>query len=101
MTDDQDYGGPWLQAAVFCEKVLFEKDGPVSLIRMVDRFNITASGVAPPTKMPPTTITVTAFLYFKSGIARGSYEITVNGYDPSHKKISTVIAPMLFEGDDR
>lgn len=101
MPDDQEYGGPWLLAAVFCEKVMFEKDNTATLIRLVDRFTMTASGAAPPVKMPPANIKVTAFLYFKAGIARGSFEVTLNAYSPSRKKLATMILPMLLEGEDR
>ncbi len=34
-------GGPFLQAAFICEKVLTEADGTVSAIRIIDRFFIT------------------------------------------------------------
>ena len=44
------FGGPYLQVAAICEKVLSESDGALSLIRMVDRF--TVAGQAP--EMTPT-----------------------------------------------
>ena len=43
--------GPNVVAAVFCEKVLQEKDGVLSAIRIVDRFTVSVeapSGAAPP-----------------------------------------------------
>lgn len=101
MADDPEYGGPWLQAAVFCEKVMFEKDNVASLIRLVDRFTITASGGAPPEKMPPANIKIMAFLYFKAGIARGSFEVNVVAHDPSHRVVAQLMLPMLLEGEDR
>jgi hypothetical protein len=58
MSEEMDLGGPWLQAAVFCEKVLIERDGVVSLVRVIDRIIITASGAAAPEKMPLTNITI-------------------------------------------
>lgn len=33
-------GGPWVTMAVFCEKVLREKDEVLSLVRVVDRFEV-------------------------------------------------------------
>ena len=50
--DDQEYTGPYLVAALFCEKVLSEKDGVISTMRIVDRITITVSGEAPPRKCP-------------------------------------------------
>ena len=47
MTEDQDLGGPYLHAAHFCEKLLTEKDGVLSAIRIIDRITVTASGATP------------------------------------------------------
>jgi hypothetical protein len=44
--------GPYLAAAVFCEKVLQEKDSVYTLVRIVDRLIMHATGVNPPEKMP-------------------------------------------------
>jgi len=40
--------GPHIVNATFCEKVLIEPDGVLSLIRLVDRFTQTATGPEPP-----------------------------------------------------
>lgn len=101
MPDDQDYGGPWLQAAGFCEKVLLEKDGVASLIRMVDRFTVTAAGAGAPEKMPPTNLNITAFISLKSGFARGSAELKLVGRNPSQQVCSTANLPLFLEGEDR
>lgn len=99
---DYELGGPYLQAAVFCEKVLQEKDGVVSLIRVVDRLIFMASGAEPPEKMPPMTLTTTAFLAFKSGIAKGSSTIKLVPIDPDGKRMTQeALLPVFFEGDDQ
>lgn len=98
----EELGGPFLSTAVLCEKVLQEKDGVASVIRIVDRFIITASGAQPPEKMPPWTITTTAFLSFKSGFAKGSQTVKLIPRDPSGRPIAPeVLLPVFFEGDDR
>ena len=100
MTDE--LGGPYLSVAVLCEKVLQEKDGVASVIRIVDRFILTASGPAPPEKMPPTTITTTAFLSFKSGFAKGSHTVKLVPKDPSGRSAGPeALLPVFFEGEDR
>ncbi|MBI4609615.1 MAG: hypothetical protein HY726_11470 [Candidatus Rokubacteria bacterium] len=100
----EEPGGPYLSTAVFCEKVLQEKDGVASVIRIVDRFIVTisASGSEPPEKMPPMTITTTAFLSFKSGFAKGSQVIKLVPRDPSGRPMAPeALLPVFFEGDDR
>lgn len=96
-----EYGGPYLQTAVFCEKILHEQDGVVSLIRLVDRFMIQAGGPEPPERMPPTQLVVMGYLAFKSGFAKGSFSVTIKGTSPSGKALPGMILPMFLEGDDR
>lgn len=63
--------GPFLAVAVLCEKVLEEKDGVLSAIRMVDRIVQTAIGPAAPEEMPPVPVNLTALVCFKSGGGSG------------------------------
>lgn len=89
-------GGPYLVAAFFCEKVLREFDGTMSFIRIVDKW--TVSG--PADTMPPTVIQTTLVILMKSGIHRGSSQITVTPTSPSGALMQTITLPALFEGDD-
>lgn len=98
---DQEYGGPYLQAALFCDKVLQEKDGVISAIRIIDRITVTVSGNAPPEKMPLSRINVTALLSFKSGFYKGSTEIKLIGRNPSQQVFAETLLPILLEGDER
>jgi hypothetical protein len=63
--------GPFVAAAVFAEKVLQERDGTKSLIRIVDRVTQTAVGAEPPEAMPPLEWQATVFISLKPGQARG------------------------------
>lgn len=45
-------GGPYVQVAAFCEKVLVEQDGVVTLVRLIDRLTHQAVGPGAPEKMP-------------------------------------------------
>jgi hypothetical protein len=93
--------GPYIQVAALCEKVLQEKDGVLSVIRVVDRIISTAAGAAPPERMPPVPINLTALLSFKSGFVRGSYTMTLRTRTPSGRYMSPELAmPVLFEGDE-
>ena len=45
--------GPFVQVAAFCERVLRETDGVLSLIRIVDVITHKEGGENPPRDMPP------------------------------------------------
>lgn len=94
-------GGPYLAAALFCDKVLEEKDGTLSAIRMVDRITHTISGPDAPEAMPPITINLFALLSFKSGAARGKYTLKFIPNAPSGKIMPEFSGPIVLEGDDR
>lgn len=44
--------GPYIQVATFCERVLREADGVISLIRVVDQVNHVVRGSGAPVEMP-------------------------------------------------
>ncbi len=75
--------GPYLQAALFCERVLDEKDGVKSLIRVIDRLMVQASGPEIPESMPEIQRDLVGVLMFKSGEAKGPVSITVTLTRPS------------------
>jgi len=93
--------GPYLAVALLCEKVLTEADGVTSLIRIIDRVIIQIIGPSAPVEMPPAPINLTLVLGFKSGFARGAYNVTVKGVGPSQQALFTYELPMLLEGEDR
>ena len=98
---NEDFGGPYLQTAVFCENVIEGKDGVLSLIRIIDRTTITATGPGAPEKMPPTTINAHMVLTFKSGFAKGSFAVKIKPQAPDGSRLPDVTVPMHLEGDDR
>ncbi len=93
-------GGPYLQAAIFCERVLQEQDGVLSVIRIVDRLTVTASGPQPPDQMPPTLINLSTVITLKSGFARGSYALRLIPTTPSGKQLRETSVGVLFEGGE-
>lgn len=92
--------GPYLNAAVLCEKVLQERDGVNSVIRIVDRLTLTASGPEPPEEMLPMAQTLWLYVGFKSGTARGVKQLTVRLQKPSGKSPPVQNFPLNFEGED-
>jgi hypothetical protein len=93
-----DSGGPHLNAALICERVLAEQDGVLSPIRLIDRaFFITGEDGAPLNPQLPFTLMIS----LKSGSARGSYTIQVRMEKPSTEQVPLLEAPVFFEGEER
>ena len=93
-----DPGGPYLQAALICERVLQEQDGVITAVRVIDRvFFFTDPDGQPLNPQHPVTFLIT----FKSGAARGSYTISVEREKPSAERSAVLQAPVFFEGEDR
>jgi hypothetical protein len=100
---ERDWGGPYLQAAFFCERLLQETDGVPSAIRIVDHVTAQAAGPVSPGS-PHVPVSLTFVLLFKTGKARGYRELTIAMVPPGG---SSSLAPgdeysqrILFEGPD-
>ena len=98
--DEKRKRGPFLSAAFLCEKVLEEKDGVKSAIRIIDRVTHTAVGPKPPKEMPPFPYDITLFLRFKSGWARGSTDLKIETVKPSGESSTPVQQTIFFEGEE-
>jgi hypothetical protein len=94
-------GGPYLTAALICEKVLQEKDESISIIRMMDRLTLTVQASHAPETLPPFTINLQAFISFKSGSARGRNTVKWITETPSGLKLPEQLFSIHFEGEDR
>src|SRR5260370_27056538 len=95
--------GPYLVAAVICEKILQEKDETISVIRMVDRFNVTVNALGSPENLPPIPINLGLLISLKSGEARGRYTVKLRIVSPSGlQTLPDHLLPVLFDGaEDR
>ncbi len=93
--------GPYLAAAILCERVLQEKDETISIIRMVDRLAVTVNASDSPETMPPTAVNINALISLKSGSARGRATVKWRTETPSGLKLPDQLFPVLFEGEDR
>lgn len=93
--------GPYLLMAVFCEKVLQERDGVLSVIRVIDRFTQTALGPDAPETMPAFSYNLNAVINLKSGSARGTVTIQIEPELPSGLRLPRVSMSALMEGEDR
>lgn len=93
--------GPYLTTATFCEQVLQEATGVLSLIRIIDRMNITASGPTAPEDMPPAQLNWTLVISLKSGDARGSHPVKIVPQLPSGETKDPIILSVHLEGDNK
>lgn len=102
MTDSEPSSGPYVAAGLFCERVIEDKDGVLSVVRIVDRFTRTVTGSGTPESMPPTPVRTMLLISLKSGDARGRHDVSINVEQPSGL-VETVVprASVLFEGAER
>ena len=80
------YGGPYLAAAVFCDRILEDKDKSLSAIRIVDTCVVEIPAHAPvgtPSAESPVAITQQVLIAFKSGGNPGLHTMTINVVDPN------------------
>jgi len=101
MTTTRSSTGPYLNAALLCEKVLQEKDEVISVIRMIDRLTLTVHASSSPETLPPMPVSLCALISFKSGNARGRHTVKLVTETPSGVRLPEQLLPVLFEGDDR
>lgn len=92
--------GPFLSAAFFCEKILTEKDGVPSAIRIVDRVERSSSDPDAPEHMEPFTYALTLFISLKSGSARGDRQLKIAMVKPSGEYALPAFQTVHFEGED-
>ena len=92
--------GPYLAAAFLCEKVLEERDGVNSIIRIIDRVNRQATGTSPPEEMERFNYEVDFYLSFKAGSARGRMMLVVRLEKPCGDSGEIFAREIDFRGDD-
>jgi hypothetical protein len=93
--------GPYLLAALLCEKVLVEEGGVKSAIRIIDRTIRMAIGPSPPEEMAPFTQELFLLMLFRSGSARGAHTLEVRMTKPSGESRPALMQTTAnFEGED-
>ena len=83
---------PLLAAAVFCENYLEDKEGLSTLIRVLDGITVAQPPELPPApkggKQPESAVAVLAFVSFRSGEAKGEYDLRIDMVSPSGERKS-------------
>ena len=93
--------GPYITAATFCEQVLQEASGVLSLIRIVDRMVTTATGPTAPEQMPTSQLNWTLVIALKSGDARGSHPVKIVPQLPSGETLQPITLSADLEGENK
>jgi hypothetical protein len=103
MTSEESLGstGPFLIAAVICEKVLQERDGVASVIRVIDRLTHAIQAPEMPAELPKVSFQFFIFVSLKAGSARGRHQLEVVSEHPSGQRRMLLATSILFEGEDR
>ena len=71
-----------LAMAVFCEKTLEEKDGVLTLVRVIDRIIQRVEGAVIPETMPQVTFNMRAVITFKAAETPGKHTVKLVPRDP-------------------
>lgn len=93
--------GPYVQVACFCESVLREDTGVVSLIRIIDTLTSSVRDANPPGEMPPVTYNLNLALMLKSGTAQGRSTLKIVPESPSAETSDPIIITVHFEGEEK
>lgn len=74
--------GPFLTAALLCERLLEEKDGVKSSIRIVNRIISSTAGPGAPEAMPSLQTNIVLFLSMRTGKKAGKHKIRIKLVKP-------------------
>ena len=88
---------PRLNLATICERYILEADGALTLFRIVDRFTIGGKSFQ---EMPPTPISFTLVVNFRSGDFRGPLDLRLEIVSPSKGPVQELKIPINFEAPD-
>ncbi len=94
-------GGPYVQVAAFCDQTIEDKQGSLSLIRLIDTLTHAERGPEAPREMPPVPYKLTLVVCVKAGRARGRGEVRVVPEMPSGEMKDPLLLTVHLEGDDR
>jgi len=93
--------GPYIQMAGLCEKVIEDKTGALSLIRIIDTITHTEARPDAPAEMPPVNYPMQMVIMLKAGRARGRHELKIIPQLPSGETKNPLIRSIHLEGEER
>jgi hypothetical protein len=93
--------GPYVTAACFCESVLEEKTGVLTLVRIIDTVTHSGFGPTPPKDMPAFAYNFLLAVMLKSGEAHGRYDLRVVPQQPDGSTKDEITFTFHFEGEEK
>ncbi len=75
------HSGPFLQSALFCDRILQEHDGTISVIRIIDTLYVDIKRVAPDS-LVSIPVEIQCLISLKAGSYRGAAVIEIVREDP-------------------
>jgi hypothetical protein len=91
--------GPFVVLAVFCEQAIEDKEGIVTLIRIIDQVTLQAIGPGAPDELPEGSFVTTTFVVgLKAGLARGENNVQITFEHPDGSKHAGPDVPVHFSG---
>jgi len=93
--------GPYIQLACFCDQVIEDKSGALSLIRIIDTITRDVNDPSAPEEMQKFLFPLTLVLSLKSGTARGRNTLTVKPEVPTGEIKEPLDFTVHFEGEER
>lgn len=99
MALSDEWTGPWIQAAAFCETVIEGKDGVLSLIRLIDVVTVQEPLPDAPDLHPVTPMTM--IITLKSGDFRGDAEVQIIAQRPDGSQEAAPVQTVALTGDER
>ena len=96
-------GGPWVRMALLCERVIEDKEGVLTIVRVVDRVitTVQAQGVDPPAQMPPLDYATNLVITLTAGDALGRHTVNVETEGPDGQTKPGPSFTVVFESPDR
>ena len=93
--------GPYVTCAALCERVLVERDGTYSAIRIVDRIVHTGRGTNPSGQMDPFPFSLFLLVILKAGSANGRATLEIQTRLPSGLAAERSFSTVHFGGEER
>ena len=91
--------GPFVSLAVFCENVINDADGVLTLVRLVDTVTVSAQGEDAPSDIPPgTVLNLNVVVGIKAGNAKGRQQVQVTFEHPDGTRKPGPQVPVHFSG---
>ena len=92
-----EFGGPYVQLATFCQTAFPDPQGNLSVIRIIDRYQV----IGPTEEMVPSQVQLTLAVILKSGSLSQQSKVTFQPVAPSGKRLPQLQWNVLFEGQER